>query len=324
MKNLMVKELPDVLQTLIKRLYPSIPSAPAMVYFNIFNYSEGLNWRDSTEEERLAYTMLSYTEGTIFKSAATGDVFVSTGHFKVKENIIYNTDSSGECDGVIYNSLKFAEIISQPEVQEQTCHLKGMRIQIKAYPDYIFKVGDSPEWTPEMIAAIPHGTVLSCAHTPTDKFTYNSQTLDICHQGICYYEVQPLERTSRMMWFTYKGKNAEVVSLPAKKEEFASGELVEVRINGWPEGIWKQRKYLAKNSKGKSVCETFDGKSVCVFDEIRRLQPDTHLKDLADKILSLNGFPLDTERRIINGDQMRVLLIEMGKAAEEALKTKSK
>ena len=55
------------------------------------------------------------------------------------------------------------------------------------------------------------------------------------------------------------------IDIPAEPK---AGDMVEVRIAGWPMDVWKSRTFLCKNSRGKFVCEYSDG-GVEVYDHIR-------------------------------------------------------
>lgn len=272
-----------------------------------------IDWTKATDEERLAYAEWRYPKGTQFKCV------LLHGQGKVESYVL--NDEKIFCAGgsnekgfamYVYANGKWAEIISEPEEKEcdkpcgmNYCDENGCTNRKRLHTSEpienpLFKVGDCPQWTPELIKQLPHGTVLECAYQPEDVFTYKGQEIDYDAAGdmiVLFSEIYN--------YFEYKKgeRYAKILSLPdireaspSAQQEFVkanpgmqhveepkAGDMVEARINGWPDGNWRDRKYLCKNSFGKFVCEYKDG-SVEIFDEIR-LPQKSEVESKAKEIL---------------------------------------
>lgn len=80
---------------------------------------------------------------------------------------------------------------------------------------FIFKVGDRPEWTVDLIKRLPHGTVLECAWKQT-PFEYSGEQPDYDKPGHLTINKKSGIGTNQYEWFFDHDtqKHAKILSLP--------------------------------------------------------------------------------------------------------------
>lgn len=75
----------------------------------------------------------------------------------------------------------------------------------------IFKVGDRPKWTPELIKQLPHGTVLECAYNSANKKEWEGRHVIFeCNAYVEPYSNMPF-------YLIFEGKYAKIISPPETK-----------------------------------------------------------------------------------------------------------
>lgn len=210
-KETRVKDLPEILRSMIQRITPDVDPDN----LNAEQFLKSIDFTKATDAERLAYCEVRYPKGTKFKSAGADSEHISSGKMKlgdVNAGYIYNA-LEGKKKGIVYNfhSGKFAEII-EDEVKEPKFEVENwVNFEPSKTTETLFKVGDRPKWTPELIKQLPHGTVLECANDRVFH-TYNGQEIiKKVSSSLTFFQEGRL-----WCWFYHKSKNryAKIISLP--------------------------------------------------------------------------------------------------------------
>jgi hypothetical protein len=204
---------------------------------------------------------------------------------------------------------KFAEIISD-EVKEP-----------------LFKVGDRPKWTPELIKQLPHGTVLECA-VYGKNFTHTGHYISSQNDKVLI--VDKYFSPTESAFFTFNGfmTNAKIISLPETKSikeklkgtcvlnesvEFKEGEIVEYCY--WQHlgrKGWKECRYTGGKTKDGLFVVECDGEFVA-SPEIRKIDQDPHgFLKTANEIISER-----IQHKPFHEDSVRDMLIEAMKRVKK-------
>lgn len=318
MKNLKVRDLPAILQTLINRTFGTCPAKPHESNFANF-WLNKVDWSQCSDEERMAYAELIYGDlpiGTELKCAYDGELYTTVCKIKILDaspNIILDRPEKN-MNLSLYTTTtnSWAEIISHPEEKDtERDALESATLSIKVYPD--FKIGDRPVWTKELISALPHGTEIRCAASDHNLLTYIRQEAHFDFEGDLY--IEPVG--GGKVFFTEKDENnfAQIVSLPkqdyvanlgdigdkkgwkssGKVSNLHAGDLVEAwnhSSDELQEVIWTG----GRTRHNAYICCLVDGESVSdlrIFKYVSKIDPEKALRDKAQELLARHANIID-------------------------------
>lgn len=304
-----IKEIDPILQHVIR----DVLYGTCDIESDAYSALSVVNWASRSTEEQMAYAKFRYLPGT---SIETIDEPKRTG--VVEKVLFHGLYIVARCDKFtcfLYDkdNNRWARVVSVPTTKQYilvpeilesvfTELWKGYFEELEATspPEtstVIFKVGDRPEWTPDLIKLLPADAVLRCAMRSSDTFSYAGQILEEGEESIRYYETTPKKGIDRFMWFKCRGKYAEILSLPFKdfdssvesacdkKEEFITGELVKVVLSKIthmirPYAFFQDGKHWVYGDGKKESAHT--------YPDIQKIIPDPEkvLKEKAQEILS--------------------------------------
>lgn len=328
-KEMKFSELPEKVQGFLRRQYDDT-DADGLVYdpedtINLNWLHNKADWSKATNEERLDYAEFVYLKGTEIISTQESYGFVDDGKFCFYHGNIYCNNEERE----LYNKVtgKWAQIISTPE---EIDHLGELgKIGSEAGEKFrksltnnkpIFKVGDRPEWTVDLIKQLPHGAELECA-VCGEAFKYNGQeTRDFINQ----IYIEPSSTGAARFFTSNQNTNAKILSLPdiylnpvKPEEEFEAGEMVYVKGSG--NIIFK----VLHIDDGIAWVISMTNEPFHLLPDVtdlRKIDTDARLKALAEEVLKQFNIPNDEEIRIFRGKRIESMLIEMGKKVQDKIK----
>ena len=324
-----VKDLPKVLRLMLFDLFKSADiceTDEAKIYL------DAVKWDTRTDAERLAYCEVVY-KGKEVVCLVDGHKYSSL-KFRTqysKNEVWANGAIKGDAGWSVclYKNGKFAEIIEEVETIKEA----------------LFKVGDRPQWTPELIKQLPHGTMVKYCHDY--EFVYNGEEPIVHENGNIYVIINDRRQ------FFVSGENCdfvEIISLPESLDQLRGivrGSLEDqikkaspIMVNGsegvitsinpveFKEGeivdVWnKERQNDLQPAKyrffasGKHWVETCAEDIVVNFKNIRKIDPDKDLKETADEVMKgSHSYTMDMDRKWIDETDVKSMLIEAMKKVQ--------
>lgn len=172
----------------------------------------------------------------------------------------------------------------------------------------LFNVGDSPQWTKELIKALPHGTVLKCAYYKVNTdFTYEGQELLIgCDSikvlfndleyhfrspesgGVCAKILSLPEETAVKIDNYFNTNDSKQLKKDWEESEAQPGDMVQVKMDDWEYFDSMPEEYVTTLKRNEHKIHITINNNLWKFrNEIRKIRPnpDKEIDDMVDEVL---------------------------------------
>lgn len=335
-KETRIKDLKvDLIKLLINELnfnepFRDVLECDAMPFLKI------IDWTKATDAERLAYCEVRYMGELNVKypdvpSIEPKKIFGNKFHVGFGE-CIYSTMSGYE----VYNKKNnsFAEIIEEVEKEPEFEVGKFFKFESPSIKDRLkgtCVLNESVEMGAEIVALYTEGgfNPLGLTGEAVGRYYGTQDDLMIQLKNPCEFKsILSLDQLREIVRGEKAPENfnnkclieafSEVPDL-SQPVEFKEGEMVEVYL----EGTWCERKYAFFVSGEHWYYNLSINNTVHIADEIRKIDPDKELKELADEVIVSykDAFAFDIKDvEMYQVRDVKSMLIEMGKKVQAFFK----